>query len=95
MSNLVPTSRIEDLVGATRHPTAHLGRAVSSVEYVYILHSAQCVESGVDLRQCEYSRALDEGIRMDEWLLSLDTPVVLGTWAGRLIPKPIGWAMLT
>ena len=78
MSNLVSPDEIESIVGATRHPTRHLGRAVSSEETVYILHSGLCKASGVDLRKCAYSRALDYGIDPVEWKKWEDQPVVLG-----------------
>ena len=62
MSNLVPPSEIEGIVGAHRHAVSHFGRAVSSEQTVYILHSRECVDSGVDLRDCPFSVALDKGI---------------------------------
>lgn len=55
MTNIVSADRIEQIVGARRHPTHHLGRAVSAEDRVYILHSHACKESGLDLRTCSYS----------------------------------------
>lgn len=62
MSELVDASQIEAIVGARRHPTEHLGRAVPEEQQVYILHSQKCLDSGRDLRECPYSLALDRGI---------------------------------
>jgi hypothetical protein len=67
MSDLVAADRIEKIVGASRHPTDHIGRAVSSERTVYILHSHECRDSGIDLRECRYSLALDRGIGLSEW----------------------------
>jgi hypothetical protein len=74
MSEIVPASRIESIVGAERHPYEHLGRAVSAEQTVYILHSQECFDSGIDLRDCPFSVALDEyGV----WNGREDEPVVL------------------
>lgn len=73
MSELVDPSKIEDIVGAKRHPIRHLARVVSSEERVYILHSQDCVDSESDLRRCPYSIALDKGINLDHWVQ--DEPV--------------------
>lgn len=75
MTNLVPASEIEQLVGARRHPTRHFARAVSKEEIVYILHSAGCRDSGRDLRECWFSMALDKGIRDADWASHMDQPV--------------------
>jgi hypothetical protein len=32
---------------------------------VYILHSQNCLDSGIDLRDCTYSESLDRGC--DDW----------------------------
>lgn len=77
MSRLEPAETIERAVGAKRHPTEHLGRAVSSEQRVYVLHSAECVASGIDLRACDYSLALDLGIDTANWADAEDRPVVL------------------
>jgi hypothetical protein len=90
MSSLVPAGDIERIVGADRHPTEHWGRAVSAERQVYILHSVACVASGVDLRECKYSRALDRhGIDMRSWRGREDQPVKLDLLVGmRLAPAP-------
>jgi hypothetical protein len=75
MTALVPAEDIERIVGVKRHPTLHLARAVSAEQTVYILHSRECLDSGVDLRQCRYSLALDNGIRVSEW--QQDVPCVV------------------
>lgn len=60
MTRLESADEIEGIVGAERHATEHLGRAVSVEQRLYILHSVECVESGIDLRDCEFSLALDD-----------------------------------
>lgn len=86
MSDLVSASDIERIVGVIRHKTEHYGRAVSDEETVYILHSRECLESGIDLRDCVFSTALDRGINMEAWLDMQDAAVRLGVWDRRLIP---------
>lgn len=92
MTRIVPSDQIEDLVGAERDPDVHFARAIDEEdEYgtVYILHSDTCRNSGIDLRSCAYSIALDEGILPDEWEDSFNKPVpVLINKEGRLIPAP-------
>mgnify|MGYP003608169642 CR=1 FL=1 len=77
MSELEAAGKIEGIVGAKRHPIQHIARAVSAEQRVYVLHSEQCAASGIDLRECAYSVALDEGIDLGEWQGSEDQPVVL------------------
>lgn len=77
MTRLEAADRIEGIVGAKRHATDHLARAVSAEQRVYILHSTACVDSGIDLRECAYSQALDYGIDLDVWGDCQDTPVRL------------------
>lgn len=67
MTRLESAATIETKVGAPRHATDHLGRAVSVMQRVYILHSTECLESGIDLRSCRYSTALDQGIDLRIW----------------------------
>jgi hypothetical protein len=90
MTRLEPSSTIEATVGARRSDTEHLGRAVSDEQRVYVLHSAACVASGIDLRDCEYSQALDRGINPTDWLGQADTPVTLtiDPRYGTLVPVP-------
>lgn len=83
MADVVPADQIEEIVGVVRHPTRHLGRAVSDEERVYILHSRECRDSTPDLRHCPYSRALDLGIDPSAW--PLDTPVELSIRGARLV----------
>ena len=96
MSDLVSPEEIERIAGIERHQTAHYGRAISAEQTVYILHSLDCKNSGVDLRECRYSVALDRGILMAQWAGYEDAPVKLwvGFGSGRLVPldsqKPIG-----
>lgn len=87
VSDIVPSKDIERIVGAKRHPTQHLARAVSAEQTVYILHSQACLDSGIDLRECDYSLALDRGIHgLHEWSGREDMPVVVGMWDGWLLP---------
>lgn len=67
MTKIVPADEIETIVGVQRHSTEHWGRAVSSEQTVYILHSQECRDSGIDLRECPYSLALDNGIDPFDW----------------------------
>jgi hypothetical protein len=86
MTDLVPAEDIERIVGTGRRQDVHYGRAVSSERTVYVRHSKECLGSGIDLRECGFSVALDRGINMEAWLDRQDVPVALGIWAGRLIP---------
>jgi hypothetical protein len=86
MSDLVPTEDIERIVGVARHYQVHYGRAVSSEQTIYILHSKRCRDSGIDLRDCRFSTALDKGIKMKSWTGFEDMPVMLGVWHGLLVP---------
>lgn len=81
MAELDPDS--EGIVGVPRHPRLHRGRAVAETEQVHILHSADCRDSGLDLRTCPYSIALDRGIRRRDWIE--DAPVELAIVDGRLV----------
>jgi hypothetical protein len=90
MSEIVPSDQIEQIVGAQRHRSVHLGRAVSSEQTVYILHSVECRASGIDLRECKFSIALDNDIDLTVWAAYLDRPVLLMIWDGFLVPKIIG-----
>ena len=95
MSDLVDPTEIESLVGAKRHPAQHLGRAVSADKRVYILHSRRCLAKYIlaegDLRDCAYSKALDNGIEVEDWADSEDKPVALAIYRKRLIPLTPEW----
>lgn len=91
MADPVPAAEIEQIVGARRHAHQHLGRAVSAEQTVYILHSEKCLDSGIDLRECPYSKALDNGIDMDWWHQHQDRAVVLAPFHDRLIPTFPKW----
>lgn len=86
MSDLVAPEEIERIVGAERHATMHIGRADSATQTVYILHSQECKGSGVDLRDCHLSVALDRGIEQPSWDGYEDRPVALGIIRDRLVP---------
>lgn len=80
MTDLVDSSQIESLVKAKRHATEHIGRASSEDLKVYILHPHACLESGIDLRECLYSLALDRGV-----CFLPDTTTFLGILDGDLV----------
>jgi hypothetical protein len=87
MSEIVPASEIEAIVGIERHATRHYARAVSAEETVYILHSHRCKDGGRDLRECFFSLALDNGIDVDDWAGAIDQAVrVTITRSQRLVP---------
>lgn len=69
----------------------HLARAVSAEQIVYILHSHKCKDSGIDLRECPYSIALDQGINLDYWRDREDQAVVVAIIRDRLIPLVPSW----
>ena len=85
MTDSVPASEIEAIVGETRHEVLHVGRAVSSEQTVYILHSRLCLASYLDLNECPFSRALDLGIDISQW--TEDVPLVLTVADGHLMPS--------
>lgn len=92
MTELVDPFEIERIVGARRHRTAHLGRAVSAEERVYVLHSQECLDSGIDLRECPYSLALDQVAAQGDWKLwrhRADVPVLVALWRDLLIPATV------
>lgn len=88
MSNLVDPERIESIVGTKRHQRAHFAKAVSSEQRVYILHSQNCVEDNSDLRDCEFSLALDAGIDIEKW--NENTTTLVQVVDGELVPARIG-----
>lgn len=85
MSKIVDGHQIEALVGIARHQTRHYGRADSTRQEVYILHSAECLQTEADLRECPFSRALDLGVDLAQWIQ--DEPVVLTVGDGHLAPR--------
>lgn len=91
MSDLVDSDSIESIVGASRHVTDHLARADSTADTVYILHSRQCKDSGIDLRECPFSLALDKGIYdyipWSGWRRVQDQPVRAEIFRGYLVPE--------
>lgn len=87
---LVPADQIEHIVGARRHAHQHLGRAVTAEQTVYVLHPQQCKDSG-DLRECEWSRALSNGIDPADWEGHEDRAVALAIIRRRLFPVFPKW----
>lgn len=84
MADLVPADRIEEIVGARRHDTKHMGRVVSAEKRIYVLHSRACVDSGIDLRECEFSRALD-ATQVRPWEWTPDVAMALDVDDGTLV----------
>ena len=95
MTLLVDQREIEQIVGARRRPSTHIGRLVTELDRIFILHSAACLREYPDLRDCPYSRALDlscgEPWRIPTlWGSSRDVPVALAIYRGLLTPgKPL------
>lgn len=86
MSEIVPVTEIEKIVGIKRHTIRHYARAVLAEQTVYILHSQACLDSGIDLRDCRFSVALDRGIYEDDWFGMEDRAVAVWIWQDRLAP---------
>ena len=86
MTEPVAPEDIEEIVGTVRNPYIHYGRAVSADDTIYILHSTQCLDSGVDLTECPFNVALGHGIWWKDWAGYEDQLVVLTVIAGRLVP---------
>jgi hypothetical protein len=82
MSERVPPEVIESAVGRERHPTDHYGRARGGV--FYVLHSAECLAAVEDLRKCEFSLAMDNGLEYEHW--HEDGPFKLAIKDGKLVP---------
>jgi len=72
MTDIVPEDQIEQIVGVPRHAADHIGRTVPGKPItVYILHSYDCLDTGIDLRDCPYSLALDNGIDLARWIQNI------------------------
>lgn len=89
MSQVESAARTLAVVGVPRHAEWHMAKAVSAEQRVYILHSEACIASGIDLRECEFSMALDLGIDADQWSGWEDVavPVTIDVDAEDLIPS--------
>lgn len=61
MVERVNSDEIEGIVGTYRRIYAHIGYADSETQTFYIMHSKICLETCPDLRECDYSLALDNG----------------------------------
>lgn len=98
-TDLVESSKIEDIVGVPRLRSNHVIRAVSSEHRTYLLHSQRCASTTPDLRECPFAIAQGEyglwGISPEEcedgdgyeWVE--DTPiVVMINEDGFLAPDP-------
>ena len=87
MTDLIKPDEIEILVGTRRHPIWHIGKVDTARQQVYIMHSYQRRHSGIDLRVCTFSLALDQGLQDEDWEGMQDVPVVLALGPTlRLVP---------
>ena len=87
MTDLVPPEDIEKLVGLLRNSWRHVGRAVPEDDIFYIMHSHECLARDIDLRECEFSIALDRGLWKTDWRDYENCPCELKiNKAGRLVP---------
>ena len=88
MAHLVPPESIEKIVGVPRDQTKHIARAVSGEEQVYILHSQECVDSGIGLLNCEFTHALDDTdfSTHEQWKGKFDNPQWVEVYSGDLVP---------
>ncbi|AKJ72641.1 hypothetical protein PP301_gp081 [Gordonia phage GMA2] len=80
MTEKVPADQIENIVGAKRHQTQHIGRLIGPEGdgNLYILHSQECRDEFEDLRDCPFSLVLDwYGVFTSAWDGKRDVPVVL------------------
>jgi len=96
VTDVVPGDQIELIVGAQRHRTRHIARAVSAEQRIYIMHSVRCLELYPDLRQCPYSIALDRWGILDPLDLEAaqDRPVVIELYHGYLRAARLHGGML-
>ena len=81
MTERVPATDIERIVGATRDQTRHIIRGDYKTGMAYILHPHECLARYDDLRDCPWSLALDRG---DVWLPD-DQPHHVRLRDGRLV----------
>lgn len=88
MTELVDPEEIEEIVGKRRDYIGHWAKARSEDKKVYLLHPTPCLKNESDLRNCPYSRALDNGIDIREWTEDVAFLVEVGD--GHLRPMSIG-----
>jgi len=86
MSNLVNSKEIEEIIGAPRNRKAHFGKLITAEDKIYIMHSYECVFKNEDLRQCEFSKAMDHSTPEKLWNKFEDKTVLLGVMSGSLVP---------
>ncbi len=93
MADLVDPTEIEELVGARRHHALHIGRADTKSGTFYILHSQDCLDSGIDLTECRFSVALDMGVSERLWAGREDKAQIIAITDKGLFPggDPLTW----
>lgn len=88
MTEIEPGLALEKKFGVRRRLTVHLGLVDTREQRFYILHSKDCIDSGIDLRECEYSLSLDVHgavyLSQDQYLMN--KPFIL-----RLLPDGRIW----
>ena len=83
MSDRVDSDKIEEIVGTYRRIYAHVARCVDDEQKVYLLHPHNCKDRYDDLRDCEYSLAMDNGVDRD---LFGDGPTMVSVVGSKLVP---------
>lgn len=83
---VVPSDEIEEIVGCLRFKDKHVGYVMSSRKTVYVMHSHYCRDSNVDLRQCKYSLAIEDGIDEEVWSGHMDKPMFVEVEDNTLVP---------
>lgn len=84
--NRIDPGDIERIVGAPRASRVHIGHAITAESMLYVMHSQECLDSGIVHTDCIYAQALDREINPEAWIGFANQPVVLRVWDGRLIP---------
>lgn len=85
MTERVPVTEIEQIVGVVRHSTLHFAR--TGPDALFILHSERCWDAPRPLVECEFSLALDKGADEAVWSLYEDRAVQVDIdHYGHLVP---------
>lgn len=89
MSQLQSASDVLAVVGVERQATVHYGKLLDGE--VWILHSQECLDAaanGGDLRDCDFSKALDVGIDPRQWHEGVACPLRVDTRYSPSIVRP-------